>query len=292
MTINGKLTIAEACALATKELSENKTIDSPRLDCEVILSYILKCRRIDLVLNGSSALNSELATLLFDMIKKRKNNMPVSYLTGVKEFMSLDFFVQEGVLIPRPETELLVEKIIAFFKDKISPVILDLCTGSGAIAVSIAHYLKQANVFAVDKFDICVETAKKNAETYNVSDRCNIIKGDILNDFSCQTEFDCIVSNPPYIKKDVLSTLPKDVKDFEPDYALDGGDDGLIFYRKIVEFAKTHLKDGGLLAFEIGFDQGEDVKHLIDETREFQTVLVEKDYANQDRIVMAIKGLS
>ena len=292
MTTNGNLTIAEACALATKELSENKTIDSPRLDCEVILSHILKCERIDLILNGSNFLKKEHATLFFDMIKKRKNNTPVSYITGVKEFMSLDFFAQEGVLIPRPETEILVEKIIAFYKDNKIPEILDLCTGSGAIAVSLAHYLKKAKVFAIDKFDICVETAEKNAKIHNVSDRCNIIKGDVLDDFSCETKFDCIVSNPPYIKKDVLSTLPKDVKDFEPDYALDGGDDGLIFYRKIVEIAKTHLKDGGLLAFEIGFDQGEDVKYLIDETRVFQTVLVEKDYANQDRIVMAIKGLS
>lgn len=259
---------------------------------EVFLTHILNCKRIDLVIKKDDIINEKEISTFFDMVNKRKNNMPVSYITKTKEFMSLDFFVDSGILIPRPETELLVEEVISHFKGCGDTKILDLCTGSGAICVSLAHYLKNAKLTAVDKFDVCIDVANKNAESNDVKDRIDFIKADILSDFKFKSNYNCIVSNPPYIKSSALPSLPSDVKEYEPDYALDGGDDGLIFYKKIVEISKENLEDGGLLAFEIGFDQGEDIKNIIKKTNQFHSVNIKKDYAGLDRIVTAVKGIT
>jgi len=202
--------------------------------------------------------------------------------------MSLEFDVEEGILIPRPDTEILVEEIINLYKDK-SSKILDLCTGSGAIAVSLAHYLKNTSLTAVDKYDICLEITKKNAIKHNVDKRINIIKKDVLKPLSIDDDFDCIVSNPPYIKSDVLTTLPVDVRDYEPIYALDGGNDGLIFYKKITDFAKSKLKPGGILAYEIGYDQAESVKDLIKRTNSFEEIKIINDLSGLNRVIIANK---
>lgn len=289
MTINGNITIDTALKDAIKELSENKTISTPRLDCEILLCFLLNCKRIDLILNKDSILQKDVYAVFAELVNRRLQNEPVSYLTGKKEFMSLDFFVEPGILIPRPETEFLVEYIIENLKDKKNPTVLDLCTGSGAIAVSIAHYIPNASVTAVDKFDICVSTAQKNADALSVSDRVSVILADVLEDFTCSDTFQCIVSNPPYIQKDVLSTLPKDVKDFEPMYALNGGEDGLVFYRRIIEISEKLLVPNGILVFEIGHDQGYDVSRLLENSNMFLDISVTKDYAGLDRMVTAKK---
>ncbi len=291
MTINGNMTIQETLAEGVRILSENKSIESPRLDCEVFLTHILNCQRIDLIIKKDDVLSPEVVDAFFIMVKKRRENMPVSYITNSKEFMSLDFFVDEGILIPRPETELLVELVIDHFKNFKDAKILDLCTGSGAIAVSIAYYLKTAKITAVDKYDICLDIAEKNAKKHSVFDRVKFEKCDLLGEADFNNTYDCIVSNPPYIKSSALLSLSSDVKDYEPNYALDGGNDGLIFYDRIVEISKNALIDGGLLAFEIGYDQGEDVKKIIEKTNMFHSVKIQKDYAGLDRIITAIKGI-
>jgi len=266
----------------------NKSITTQRLDAEVLLCHILNCERIDLIINKDKVLDKKSVSLFFDYVKRRANNEPVSYITKTKEFMSLEFDVEEGILIPRPDTEILVEEIINLYKDK-SSKILDLCTGSGAIAVSLAHYLKNTSLTAVDKYDICLEITKKNAIKHNVDKRINIIKKDVLKPLSIDDDFDCIVSNPPYIKSDVLTTLPVDVRDYEPIYALDGGNDGLIFYKKITDFAKSKLKPGGILAYEIGYDQAESVKDLIKRTNSFEEIKIINDLSGLNRVIIAKK---
>ena len=288
MMTNGKITVATALNDAVAALSLNESIDNPRLDAEVLLCSILDCERIFLIINKNQVLDEKQLLLYDEYISRRAKNEPVSYITGRREFMSLDFDVSRGILIPRPETEILVEEIIALYKDK-SPVILDLCTGSGAIAVSLAYYIKHATVFAVDKYDICTKTAIQNAKKYNVHNQINVLNFDVLDDFDIDENFDCIVSNPPYICTEVLDSLQTDVKKYEPEYALDGGQDGLIFYRKITNYAAKKLSSGGVLAFEIGYDQGEGVKNIIDSTKEFGKVKIVTDLAGLDRVIITEK---
>ncbi len=290
MTTNGNMTIGEALSVAAKELSEAENFTTPRLDCEILMGHLLNCARIDLILNRDKQLSAKEQNTFFSLIKRRLKHEPVSYITHSKEFMSLTFFVEKGVLIPRPETEMLVECIIKKYEKSECVSILDLCTGSGAIAVSLAYYLKNARLTAVDKFDVCIKAASKNIAQYALTDRISLEKADILNGFYTEQKFDCIVSNPPYIKKADLASLPADVKDFEPKYALDGGGDGLVFYRTITEFAANNLLPDGNLVFEIGFDQGESVKKIIEDSNAFYSIELTKDLAGQDRMVTAIKG--
>ncbi len=210
---------------------------------------------------------------------------PVSYVTGHREFMSLDFSVNPSTLIPRQDTEILVEEIIRFFKGK-SPFIFEIGTGSGCIAISLAHYIEGARILACDISENALETARHNAKKNGVSDRVSFINQDIMKGFPDFEEApQCIVSNPPYIESDVIGTLEPSVKDFEPLSALDGGLDGLDFYRKIISC--NNLKTGGLLAFEIGFNQGKKVENLMLDG--FENVKIIKDLSANDRVVMGTK---
>ena len=288
MTINGK-TVGEALKDAIEILSTDKSFTSPRLDCEILLAFVLNCTRMDLIFCRDKQLSDEQQSMFFAYIQRRLKREPISYITNEKEFMSLSFFVEKGILTPRPETELLVEYIIDQYKKVNEPHILDLCTGSGAIAVSLAHYLKNSYITAVDKYDICLEVAKKNAQKHGCSERIKLMETDVLKQFDMKEKFHCIVSNPPYIKSRVLSSLPDDVKCYEPEYALDGGQDGLLFYRQITSSAAKQILPGGKLVYEIGYDQGVDVKDIIEDTHLFHTIEIIKDYAGLDRMVIATK---
>jgi len=290
MTISGNMTIKDALSYGTKMLSEIDSIDVPLLECEILLAHILNLDRIKLYLDRDRILKESEKEAFLSVLKRRIEHEPVSYITNQKEFMSLSFYVEKGVLIPRPETETLVELMIDELKNMKDISILDICTGSGSIAVSLAYYLKDSELTAIDKYDVCIKTAKINAEKYNLTDRINLIKADILNDNILDKKYDCIVSNPPYIKNETLSSLPDDVKNYEPEYALDGGDDGLIFYRKITSIAESNLKEDGLLFFEIGFDQGKDVCDILNKSGKFKNIKIIKDLAGLDRIVTAVKG--
>ena len=239
-----------------------KGISEPRLDCEVLLSHVLKKERLFLAVHREQEISDEQAKQFRLLYQRRGQHEPVAYLTGHREFMSLDFEVVPGVLIPRPDTETLVEHIIEEYKKSGKIELLDLCTGSGAIAVSLAKYLPDSFVTAVDISSVCVEMAKKNAKKNGVSNQVTVLQADVL-DFSPDKMFDCIASNPPYIPTETVFTLESDVKDFEPSLALDGGADGLDFYRSLTEKSVNWLKDGGVLAFEVGHDQAEAVLRLV-----------------------------
>lgn len=236
--------------------------DTPRLDCEVLLAHLLGKERVWLAVHLKEETDKNTEEAYRALIERRKSGEPVAYIIGSREFMGLNFSVGEGVLIPRPDTETLVEAVMEMPLPE-NVRIIDLCTGSGAIAISLAHYIKGSEVLAVDFSDICVKTARKNAETNGVAERTQVIKADIMTDFFDGDKFDVLVSNPPYIKTEVLDSLMTDVRDFEPTSALDGGDDGLIFYRRIAGLLPALLKKGGFLALEVGHDQAEDVAKIL-----------------------------
>ena len=199
--------------------------------------------------------------------------------------MGLDFFVKEGVLIPRPDTEVLVEEVIELAKKKDAKNILDIGTGSGAITVSLAKYLENVKVTSVDISDIALEIGKRNAISNEVDDRITFVKSDLFTNIDKETKFDIIVSNPPYIKREVIDTLDKQVKDYEPYNALEGGVDGLDFYRAITKRAKEYLKKDGILAYEVGHDQSEDVSKLM-EMDGYTNIYTLKDLQQIDRVVI------
>ncbi len=259
-------------------------IESARLDAEVLLCHLLEKERIYLLLHKDDAVAADVEAAFRELVARRSENEPVAYITREKEFMSLPFAVCAGVLIPRPDTETLVEFAIETLKNKETPEILDLCTGSGAIAISVAHYLPKAKVTAYDISDICVETATKNAETNGVLDRVTVKQQDVLAPMP-EKKFDAILSNPPYIPAEVVKGLMPEVRDFEPHSALDGGDDGLTFYRHLVSVAPNHLKQGGLLAFEIGHDQAETVPALFAADGRFENIGTKEDLAGIKRVV-------
>lgn len=277
------MTIKEILIKYSKELEEISS--TPRLDVETLLQKVLGVDRLYILLNLDRILSNDEEQLFNKFIEERLNNRPIAYIVGNREFMGLDFYVQEGVLIPRPDTEILVEEVIELAKDKGKVNILDIGTGSGAITVSLAKYLENAKVTSVDISDIALEIGKRNAMENNVVDRIDFIKSDLFSALDKNVKFDIIVSNPPYIKREVIETLDKQVKDFEPYNALEGGIDGLDFYRAITTQAKDFLKEGGILAYEVGHDQSEDVSKLM-EIDGYTNIYTRKDLQQIDRVVI------
>ncbi len=273
-----KYTIGDALRQGIALLKENK-IESASLDAGILLCHVLGCDKLYLTVHRDDVLSAEYRDLYDACLRRRCQNEPVSYITGVKEFMSLDFRVQSGVLIPRPDTEVLVERVISELSGLSAPVIIDMCTGSGAIAVSLGYYIKGARVTALDVSDCALKLAKKNAEINGVD--ITVAKHDVLMPYAAKA--DAVVSNPPYIPTADVDTLEADVRDYEPHLALDGGSDGLCFYRAIIENISHSLKKGGLLAFEVGCGLAPKVKDLMETC--FDRVTVEKDIAGIDRVV-------
>lgn len=267
-------------------LLKNSGIENANLDARAFLRHILGKESIYLDIHKEDILDDIIIDLYMNYIKRRCNNEPFAYIVNTKEFMSLDFYVDKNVLIPRPDTEILVEYIINYCKNiKHNINIIDLCTGSGAIAVSLASYIPNCTVTAIDISESALEIAQKNAHTHNVNERILFKKYDVLSDISKLGKFDIIVSNPPYISKNDISSLDTTVKDFEPILALDGGYDGLLFYRNIIKYAPKTLKSGGIIACEIGYNQAESVTELL--KSEFQGINVLKDYSGNDRVATA-----
>lgn len=251
----------------------------PILDARVLLAAAMK--KSDAALIFEYPKEDELA-LFNEYIKKRAEGIPVAYILEKKEFMGLTFRLNSDTLIPRPDTECLVEKIIekSVFS---SPEILDLCTGSGCIGISLVHFIKGSHCDLTDISENALKMAKANAELNGVSNRTNVFELDVLSD-EIPKGYDIIVSNPPYIESDVVKTL--EVSRFEPKRALDGGINGLDFYKAIAEKSYTSLEIGGMLALEIGYNQGESVRALL---KDFSDVQLYKDYGNNDRVIIAIK---
>jgi release factor glutamine methyltransferase len=269
------------------EIIKQREFNSPKLDAELILCYLLKKDRIYLHLNSKEEVNYDIEKNFYELAEKRNAGYPLQYITNSQEFMGLEFYVREGVLIPRPDTETLVELIINMSKDKFSCQelkILDLGTGSGAIAVSLAYYLKNSVVTAIDISDTAVETANINIEKHNLNN-IKVIKGNIFEDILSGEKFHIVVSNPPYIERDAIKNLQAEVSIFEPKIALDGGADGLDYYRRIVEiYNKIHEKDG-ILAVEIGCDQKESVEEIFMNSKLFKSIKTYRDLSGRDRVV-------
>ena len=218
-------------------------------------------------------------------LRRIKSGEPVQYVVGETEFMGLDFKVTPDVLIPRQDTELLCEWAIDFLKKRETKKALDICTGSGCIAVSVSK-LAKAEMTAIDISEKALEIAKENGILNGV--KIEFLKED-AHTFSTLSELDLIVSNPPYIKTEVVETLDRNVKDFEPHLALDGGSDGLDFYQDIVINSLKMLRNGGALAVEIGYDQGASVSEIF--KRYFGNVTVLKDFSDNDRVVYGVKNI-
>lgn len=270
--------VAERGALLKRAGKDSYILEAQLMACEV-----LGCDRLRLVTNSGAVLSDEQIKLIDDMVQKRLGGMPLQYILGRAEFMSLPFCVTEDVLIPRQETELLVETVTRSLS---GGRILDLCTGSGCIGVSLAHYMPNAFVDALDVSSAALKIARKNAEEIGVASRMRFICDDILKNVP-KEKYDAVVSNPPYIESEIIGTLQQEVRDFEPRVALDGGNDGLLFYRRIAEIMPDVLKQGGVLALEIGEGQREAVVGLIEGSGVFGEVAVYDDLAGIPRVVLA-----
>lgn len=278
------MTIKEIIIKYSKELEIIS--DTPRLDVELLLKRALgDVDSMYIRMYLDKELSEDQEKYFLEMMKDRLNQRPIAYILGNREFMGLDFFVKEGVLIPRPDTETLVEEIINICNNKTGLNILDIGTGSGAITVSLAKYLDKSHIVSVDISDIALEIASKNAVSNKVDERIDFIKSDVFSNVSRENKFDIIVSNPPYIKKSDISGLDRQVKDFEPYNALEGGEDGLDFYRKITRESREFLNENGILAYEVGHDQASDVSKIMQQNG-FKGIYTKSDLQGFERVVI------
>ncbi|MCI6692933.1 MULTISPECIES: peptide chain release factor N(5)-glutamine methyltransferase [unclassified Clostridium] len=278
-------TIGELLEFGSKKLKE-KSIDSYMLDAQLLLGMVLGKDKIYLITNRDKEVSHKDEKEYIALIEKRSSKMPIKYILGETEFMGFDFDVEEGVLIPRGDTEILVEELLSIINEDEELNICDLCSGSGAIGISLAMNRKNIKVDEIDNYDIPEKVTKSNIVKHGLENRVNFIKSDLLEEaIKAEKKYDIIVSNPPYIKASEIEGLMDDVKLYEPHVALDGGEDGLIFYRRIIEESKLTLNEKGILAFEIGHDQGLDVRILMEEAG-FSNVKLVKDLAGLDRVLL------
>ena len=275
------MTIKQTLAKGMIILKSNN-IDSPKLKARLLLQYVLKKTRQYLIVYDNEEVGKKEQWEYFVNIDKLAKVVPLQHITHTQEFMKMDFYVDENVLIPRPDTEILVEEVINIAKRIDKPQILDLCTGSGAIAISIAKNVQNAEVYAIDISEKALDIASKNAQRLEAN--VKFIKSDLFKNLK-NMKFDIIVSNPPYIKKEDIKFLSEDVKK-EPQIALDGGYDGLDFYRKISKQAIDYLKFGSFLCFEIGYDQKEEVTEIIEKLEHYKGTYCKKDLCGNDRIII------
>ncbi len=274
----------------TKQYFETKGVENPRLDAEVLLCAVLRCQRITLYVDFERPLSEEELAQYRDYVRRRAAFEPLAYILGEKAFMRNSFKVTPATLVPRPETELLAESLVKaapLLRADGAVIILDIGTGSGAIILSLLDYLPKALGVGADISAEALLVAKENAERLGVSARCGFVRSDVFAKIPAEKKFDIIVSNPPYIPAAELATLAQDVQR-EPRGALDGGADGLDFYRRICREAAAHMAPDGLLAFEVGAGQAEAVRELC-RLGGFGRTAVRRDYAGIERMVFAVK---
>ncbi|MBN1627777.1 MAG: peptide chain release factor N(5)-glutamine methyltransferase [Deltaproteobacteria bacterium] len=289
-----KWIIRDLLAVTTDYLRK-KDIDSPRLCAELLLAHQLKTTRIKLYLDFDQPLNERDINEYRSLIQRRLRREPVQYITGVQEFWSMEFSVGPQVLIPRPETEILVEETLSILKGKINVCettkasVLDVGTGSGAIAISVAKELPEADVWGCDVSADALEIAMSNARRYGLENRVRFIESDLFSSFDDSQLFDAIVSNPPYIPAEDYGALPPEVGQYEPRTALDGGEQGLFFINKLILEAKAFLKPGGRLLMEMAPFQTAKTMDLIAQTGFYTEQKIIKDYSHKERVVVARK---
>lgn len=275
------MTIKQAITKGMIMLKSNN-VESPKLKARLLLQYVLDKPRQYIIVYDNKEIDKQQQWQYFVNIEKLTKGIPLQHITHRQEFMKMDFFVDENVLIPRPDTEILVEEVIKIAQKYNLPRILDLCTGSGAIAISLKKFVPNADITAVDISEKALEIAQKNAK--KLETKINFLKSDLFDKLD-NKKFDIIVSNPPYIRKDEIKKLSEEVQK-EPKIALDGGEDGLDFYRIITEQAINYLKTGSFLCFEIGYNQKNDVIKIIEDEQNYKNTYCKKDLYGNDRIII------
>ncbi len=260
-----------------------------RLEAQVLLAHVMGCARIELVARSDEQPTDAERAAFKDLIRRRVDGWPVAYLVGRREFYLLPFEVSPAVLIPRPETETLVLEALRLLKGKPAPRVLDLGTGSGCVAVSVAHQCRPAAVTAVDVSPDALEVARRNAARHGVADRVTFLRGDLFAPLPTDSAFDLIVSNPPYVTPAELAGLAPEVRDHEPRVALDGGPDGLAFYRRIAADAGRFLAPGGSVLVEVGWTQDAAVRAIFEGNPELTVGPSVKDAGGRPRVVTARK---
>ena len=264
---------------------KSKNIQSARLDAEVLLSHVLRQERIYLYVHFDEPMEQNELSKFREYVKKRAQHVPIAYIIGEREFMGLPFKVTKDTLIPRPDTEILVENVLNNVDKDKEIEIVDIGTGSGAIILSLLVNLPKAQGKTVDISSKAIEVAKENAVNLQVNDRCEFFVGDLFAPLN-GNKFDVIVSNPPYIPQKDIATLEDDVKEYEPVSALTDGGDGLSYYRRLLSEGKAYIKENGFIALEIGIYQSEDVKQIAMDNG-WKNIKIIKDYAGIDRVVLA-----
>jgi release factor glutamine methyltransferase len=275
----------------TTEYLTGKKVDSPRLSAELLLSSVLSLKRIELYTQYKRVVEEEHLARLRELVKRAGQQELIAYLVGKTEFYSLEMEVGPDCLIPRPETELLVQRAIEFLRLRSGPHrVCDLCTGCGAIAVAVATNVPDAKIIATDISAPALSIAARNVEKHGLQDRIELRQGDLFEPLIAQLDqFDMIVCNPPYVSAAEYEQLDKNVKDYEPRIALYAGEQGLDLYRRIAKRVTEFLKPDGVLLLEIGYTQGPLVRELFEQTGAFAAVKVEKDLNAHDRVVIAIR---
>ncbi|MDP4177273.1 MAG: peptide chain release factor N(5)-glutamine methyltransferase [Bacillota bacterium] len=282
------------------EILKSENIESYLLDCQLLLGYVLNIDKLSIILNKRNQVSEENENEYLKLVQLRKNKMPVKYILKECEFMNSTFYIEKGVLIPRPDTEILVEEMtrqIKKYMDGAEDIhkicknytLCDVCCGSGIIGISLAQIFKNITAYCYDIDDTAEKVTNININRFNLEERVKFCHSDLLeHPINSSLIFDFIVSNPPYIRKNEIPALMEDVKNYEPYIALCGGEDGLDFYRKITSQSHKVLKLGGILCFEIGYDQGKETTEIL-KNSDFRDVKIFKDLAGNDRVVLGIK---
>jgi release factor glutamine methyltransferase len=283
------LTIAEAIRRAAEKLTV-AGIESSRLDAEVLLAHVIRKDRVWLFAHNTDTLNNDSASNYEHAVERRAKREPIQHIVGHQEFWGLDFTVSPDVLIPRPETELVVESAIRAAGKMSGPLILDLCTGSGCIAISIAKHLVTSRIMATDRSGHALVVARENARNHGVADRIRFLEGDLfgpLEELDIQGKVDIIVANPPYVPARDLAALQSEVRDFEPETALIAGPQGTEIHQRIISTAPRYLKQHGLLIMEMGIGQTETLIQMVKASDAYDMPEVLKDLAGIERVIVA-----
>lgn len=270
---------------------KGRLYSNPVLEATLLLSKLMKVDKVYIYTHGKEQVPEEIVEEYIKAIEKRSKGYPIQYIIKEKEFMGLDFYIEEGVLIPRPDTEVIVEYILAYI-DKNHPneniKVLDIGIGSGAIGLSVAYYRKNTYVYGVDISPKALKVAEINRDRFKLTN-VKLLESDLFEKIDKDEKFHIIASNPPYIPTETIDRLQEEVKNYEPRIALDGGREGMDFYRRIVPESKEYLNEKGLLILEIGYDQGKQVRDLMLKEG-FKDVKILKDLQGLDRAVLGING--
>lgn len=273
----------------TTDFLKSKGVEAAKREAELLLAHVLQCKRVDLFVRFDEQPTEAERTKYRELIQRRVTGWPVAYLIGSTDFYLLTFEVDPSVLVPRSDTETLVLEALNRLKPLTAPAVLDLGTGSGCISVSLAHQKKDSRVTAVDISPDALAVAERNATKHGVADRMTFLQGDLFAPLPPDVTFDMVVSNPPYIAQSEFADLSPEVRDHEPRAALDGGPDGLAFYRRIATGVGPFLKSGGSLLLEIGWEQEAAVRGLLAERPELELGPTLKDMGKNPRVVTAKK---